>query len=159
MENQCLYNTHIFYLLYCGYGILHNKEAPKIQVLTLSEYKPRSGTLLTPSWMPQSSIVCTLLKVLNTIHNRYYDSKCRGVTFSNRAYVLKPDDTVDILELLDNGVNADTSANDGVYTRYYTNVNLKGRYSVKCQVLNDGSAYEQLGFIGSPTPQLTGIGL
>ena len=59
---------------------------------------------------------------------------------------------MDIVELFDNGVNADTTANDGVYTRYYTNVTQNGRYSVKCQVINDGGAYQQLGFIGSPTP-------
>jgi hypothetical protein len=53
---------------------------------------------------------------------------------------------------LDNGVNADTVADDGVYSRFFTNVSLSGRYSVKCQVSDDGSAYVGLGFIGSANP-------
>ena len=54
-----------------------------------------------------------------------------------------------MIELLDNGVNADTTENDGIYSRYFTNATKPGRYSVKCQVWNDGAAYTQLGFIAS----------
>ncbi len=59
---------------------------------------------------------------------------------------------MEIIELFDNGVNADTTLNDGVYSKYYLNATQPGRYSVKCQVANDGHAYESPGFIGSANP-------
>lgn len=66
-----------------------------------------------------------------------------------RAYVEKPNEDLEIVDLYDNGVNADTSAGDGIYSRYFTNVTYPGRYSVKCQVWDEGSAYVSYGFIGS----------
>ena len=48
------------------------------------------------------------------------------------------------LDLFDNGSGPDFVANDGIYTRYFTNYNGKnGRYSLKCQV----KANENTGFI------------
>jgi hypothetical protein len=70
--------------------------------------------------------------------------------------VVKPNDELEIFELLDNGVNADTTQDDGVYSRYYTNATQEGRYTVKCQVSSNHSAFERLGFIGSASPQLFG---
>lgn len=67
----------------------------------------------------------------------------------SRAYVEKPNEELEVIDLYDNGVNADTSAGDGIYSRFFTNVTYPGRYSVKCQVWDDGSAYVSYGFIGS----------
>ena len=48
------------------------------------------------------------------------------------------------LDLFDNGSGPDFVANDGIYTRYFTNYDGKnGRYSLKCQV----KANENTGFI------------
>ena len=66
-----------------------------------------------------------------------------------RAYIEKPDEELEIVDLYDNGVNADTRAADGIYSRFFTNVTDSGRYSLKCQVWDDGSAYVSYGFIGS----------
>ena len=69
--------------------------------------------------------------------------------FDTRAYIEKPNDELEIVELYDNGTNADTKADDGIYSRFFTNVTQAGRYSVKCQVFDEGSAYVSYGFIGS----------
>lgn len=68
---------------------------------------------------------------------------------TGRAYVEKPNSEIETFDLLDNGVYADTIPNDGVYSRFYTNATLEGRYSLKCQIWDEGSAYIGLGFIGS----------
>ena len=64
---------------------------------------------------------------------------------------------MEILELLDNGVNADTTQDDGVYSRYYTNATQQGRYTVKCQVNSNHNSHEKFGFIGSASPQFLGM--
>lgn len=69
--------------------------------------------------------------------------------FGFRAYIEKPNDEIEIIDLFDNGVNADTTSNDGVYSRFFANASQEGRYSLKCQIWDDGSAYVGLGFIGS----------
>ena len=61
---------------------------------------------------------------------------------------------MEVLDLLDNGVNADTTLNDGVYSKFFPNVSQSGRYSLKCQIWDDGSAYVGLGFIGSASSAL-----
>jgi len=66
--------------------------------------------------------------------------------FGFRAYIEKPNDEIEILDLFDNGVNADTTSNDGVYSRFFANASQEGRYSLKCQIWDDGSAYVGLGF-------------
>ena len=38
-----------------------------------------------------------------------------------------------ILDLLDNGSGSDMTENDGIYSRYLTNLNF-GRFSLECQV-------------------------
>ncbi len=69
---------------------------------------------------------------------------------------MKPNDELEILDLLDNGVNADTTQDDGVYSKYFAYPNQPGRYTVKCQVNSNHKSFEQLGFIGSASPQLSG---
>ena len=69
---------------------------------------------------------------------------------------MKPNDELEILDLLDNGVNADTTQDDGVYSKYFAYPNQPGRYTVKCQVKSNHTALERLGFIGSASPQLFG---
>lgn len=56
---------------------------------------------------------------------------------------------MEVLDLFDRGVNADTIADDGIYSRFFTNVTRTGRYSVKCQMSNEGLAKVQLGFMAS----------
>jgi hypothetical protein len=68
------------------------------------------------------------------------------------AYIEKPNDEVEIITLEDKGVNSDITANDGIYSRYYTNATQPGRYTVTCQVVNDGRAYTGNGFIASYIP-------
>ena len=74
--------------------------------------------------------------------------------YNKRAFITKPDNEVELVDLLDNGANADTTADDGVYSRFFPNTTLTGRYSVKCQVITNETALERLGFIGSANPQL-----
>lgn len=69
---------------------------------------------------------------------------------------MKPNDESEILDLLDNGVNADTVADDGVYSKYYTNATQQGRYTVQCQVISNNDTAQGLGFFGSASPQLHG---
>ena len=45
-----------------------------------------------------------------------------------RAIIYRPTGDYISLELYDNGLNADRYANDGVYTRYFTNFNFDGVY-------------------------------
>ncbi|CAL4157434.1 unnamed protein product, partial [Meganyctiphanes norvegica] len=67
-----------------------------------------------------------------------------------RAYVTQPDTSADAIELdlIDNGAGADNIENDGVYSRYLMTT-IKGRFSVKAQVWDDGSSYISGGFIAS----------
>lgn len=44
------------------------------------------------------------------------------------------------LELFDNGAFADTSANDGIYSRFFL-TSSTGRYTVACEMWDDGFAY------------------
>ena len=76
------------------------------------------------------------------------------LTLLFRAYIEKPNNEIEIVELFDNGVNADTTLADGVYSKYFPNATQPGRYSVKCQVTNNGQAFESLGFIASANPYI-----
>jgi hypothetical protein len=68
------------------------------------------------------------------------------------AYIEKPNEEVEIITLEDKGVNSDIMANDGIYSRHYTNATQSGRYTVTCQVVNDGRAFTGNGFIASYIP-------
>jgi hypothetical protein len=70
--------------------------------------------------------------------------------------VVKPNGDTAILELLDNGTGADGTKDDGVYSKYFAYPNQQGRYTVKCQVNSNHKSFENLGFIGSASPQLFG---
>ena len=53
-----------------------------------------------------------------------------------------PSGPTEVIELLDNGAAADTVADDGIYSRYFVAAtSQQGRYTVECQVWDDGSAY------------------
>ena len=65
------------------------------------------------------------------------------------------------IALLDNGVGADAIRDDGIYTKYFTQFVGKGRYSVVCEVRNDGTAVINEGFAASgtmPNPQYSDAG-
>ncbi|KAK4030134.1 Uncharacterized protein APZ42_033003 [Daphnia magna] len=71
-----------------------------------------------------------------------------------KAFLVKPDGESEILDLMDNGTNADTFADDGVYSRYFTGATMKGRYTVKCQVVSNDDTLISQGFFGSASLQL-----
>lgn len=71
--------------------------------------------------------------------------------------MVKPNDEYQFLDLLDDGVNADITKEDGVYSRYYIKPTQQGRYTFKCQVNGSHSSFEKLGFIGSANPKFLGI--
>ncbi|EFX71592.1 hypothetical protein DAPPUDRAFT_326968 [Daphnia pulex] len=73
---------------------------------------------------------------------------------SVKAYVVKPNGDTAILDLLDNGTDADGTKDDGVYSLYFAYPNQQGRYTVKCQVNSNHKSFENLCFIGSASPQL-----
>lgn len=56
-----------------------------------------------------------------------------------------PSGPATVLELLDNGAAADTTADDGIYSRYFTTIIEPGRYAVKCEAWGD----ENSAFINS----------
>lgn len=58
-----------------------------------------------------------------------------------------PSGPTEIVELFDNGASADTVADDGIYSRYFVTATTQGRYTVECQMWDDGSAFVNNGFI------------
>ncbi|KAI9559824.1 hypothetical protein GHT06_013831 [Daphnia sinensis] len=73
-----------------------------------------------------------------------------------KAFLVKPNAESEILDLMDDGANADTMANDGVYSKFYTGATVKGRYTVKCQVVSNDDTLISQGFFGSASLQLHG---
>ncbi|CAN7976458.1 unnamed protein product, partial [Ixodes persulcatus] len=67
------------------------------------------------------------------------------------AKVMTPQENVGqlIVELFDDGVGADVTANDGIYSAYFTQFKGNGRYSVVAEVVGDGSAIVVRGRRGS----------
>lgn len=59
-------------------------------------------------------------------------------------------DRGEVYELLDNGQGADIQAGDGIYSRYMTRYTTTGRYSVKAQVTDGGTAVINRGFLTAP---------
>lgn len=53
-------------------------------------------------------------------------------------------DSLDV-ELKDDGIGADATENDGIYTAYFTHFNGNGRYAVMARVSNDGQAQLKMG--------------
>lgn len=79
-----------------------------------------------------------------------------------KAHIEMPSGPSQIFELFDNGASADTVADDGIYSRYFVGATSGGRYTVECEVWDDGSAYVNDGtFVRnrkkrSATPKMTG---
>ena len=51
----------------------------------------------------------------------------------------RPDAQVQVIDLVDTGVGADTDKMDGIYSRYFLGVNVVGRYTLRCVVSNTSS--------------------
>ncbi|XP_064486754.1 calcium-activated chloride channel regulator 1-like [Ornithodoros turicata] len=63
-----------------------------------------------------------------------------------QAKVTRPNDDADVqVELWDNGFGADVTADDGIYSSYFTQFTGIGRYSVEVRVENGGSALQLTG--------------
>ncbi len=60
-----------------------------------------------------------------------------------RAIIEDPDEAKEEIELFDNGIPADITKNDGIYSRYFSSSTLVGRYTVYCKVWNSGTATVQ----------------
>jgi hypothetical protein len=58
-----------------------------------------------------------------------------------RAYVERPDTALQVIDLLDSGVGADTTKSDGIYSRYYVDLTNAGRYTLVCVVNSTQSTY------------------
>lgn len=58
-----------------------------------------------------------------------------------RARIEGPKGPPAILELYDNGALADTTANDGIYSRYFVAANVQGRYTVECEIWNANETF------------------
>ena len=59
------------------------------------------------------------------------------------ARVERPDSSVITIDLRDDGLGCDAIKNDGIYSAYFVNYNIAGRYNVLVSAINDGNA--QLG--------------
>ncbi|XP_046645406.1 calcium-activated chloride channel regulator 1-like [Daphnia pulicaria] len=58
-----------------------------------------------------------------------------------QAYVERPDTAIQVIDLVDTGVGADTSKSDGIYSRYYIDLSNAGRYTLVCVVNSTESSY------------------
>lgn len=53
----------------------------------------------------------------------------------------RPDTAIQVIDLVDTGVGADTSKSDGIYSRYYVDLSNAGRYTLVCVVNSTESSY------------------
>ena len=59
-----------------------------------------------------------------------------------KAFIKRPNNQkIEELELFDNGAFADSTKNDGIYSRYFTSATSSGRYTVTCEISDDGQAF------------------
>ncbi len=58
-----------------------------------------------------------------------------------RAYVERPDTALQVIDLVDTGVGADTAKSDGIYSRFYIDLTQAGRYTLVCVVNGSQSSY------------------
>ncbi|XP_046656009.1 calcium-activated chloride channel regulator 4A-like [Daphnia pulicaria] len=70
-----------------------------------------------------------------------------------KARVEMPSGPAEVIELLDNGASADTTADDGIYSRYFVSATTQGRYTVECEIWSDGSAYVNVASFTKSNPQ------
>ncbi len=66
-----------------------------------------------------------------------------------RAVIEKEGAATIYSDLYDDGSDADITANDGVYARYFARFDDDGRYTIKCQVTSDEDTEVNGGFIVS----------
>ncbi|KZS12185.1 Calcium-activated chloride channel regulator 2 [Daphnia magna] len=62
-----------------------------------------------------------------------------------RAYIEAPNAALEVVDLEDTGVGADTNKNDGIYSRYYVALSLTGRYTLVCKVNSTQTTYIENG--------------
>ncbi|KAK4015728.1 hypothetical protein OUZ56_030702 [Daphnia magna] len=62
-----------------------------------------------------------------------------------RAYIEAPNAALEVVDLEDTGVGADTNKNDGIYSRYYVALSLTGRYTLVCKVNSTQTTYIETG--------------
>lgn len=53
----------------------------------------------------------------------------------------RPDSSLQVIDLVDTGVGADTTKSDGIYSRYFLDISDSGRYTVVCVVNSTESSY------------------
>ncbi|XP_059351101.1 calcium-activated chloride channel regulator 4-like [Daphnia carinata] len=72
-----------------------------------------------------------------------------------KAYIEAPNALLEVVDLEDTGVGADTNKNDGIYSRYYVALSLTGRYTLVCKVNSTQTTYIEN---GSTTRQRSAMG-
>jgi len=133
-----------------GVQLNNTRETNRFTVAVTAQVNANETTSIkTKCWVQNGGEVVDAKETPVRIYAQVWKGDHPVAGASVKAYVEKPNEDLEIDELYDNGVNADTSAGDGIYSRFFTNATYAGRYSVKCQVWDDGSAYVSYGFIGS----------
>ncbi|XP_046655991.1 calcium-activated chloride channel regulator 4-like isoform X2 [Daphnia pulicaria] len=137
---------------------LKSSQSKPVLVTVKTQLRPNVTTPInTRCWVSNGADIKDASNHRIRIHADVWKGSHPVTGASVKAYIVKPNDELEILDLLDNGVNADTTQDDGVYSKYFAYPNQPGRYTVKCQVNSTNhKAFEQLGFIGSASPQLFG---
>ena len=107
-------------------GFLHNKRLKKRGEGLDGKKLEKSAIKIDARWAEKDLdyqqqrhqvIFASFSKDLNPILNA-----------SVKAVIYRPSGDSISLELHDNGLNADRSANDGIYSRYFSNFNINGNY-------------------------------
>ncbi|XP_042861518.1 calcium-activated chloride channel regulator 1-like [Penaeus japonicus] len=118
--------------------------------ITAKARDPETMPIYTRAWLSATEDVNTATNPI-IVYAEVKQGNNPVVGAHVRASVTQPDTTAQAVELdlLDNGQGADTQAGDGVYSRYLTVYSTTGRYAVKAQVWDDGSAFVNNGFTTS----------
>uniref|UniRef100_A0A0P6FLQ1 Calcium-activated chloride channel regulator 4, 30 kDa form n=1 Tax=Daphnia magna TaxID=35525 RepID=A0A0P6FLQ1_9CRUS len=136
---------------------LNSPQTKSVLVTVTTQLRPDVKTpITTRCWVPNGADIKNANNNRIRIHAEVWKGSHPVTGATVKAFLVKPNDESEILDLLDNGVNADTVADDGVYSRYFTGATMKGRYTVKCQVVSNNDTAQGLGFFGSASPQLHG---
>ncbi|XP_042884897.1 calcium-activated chloride channel regulator 4A-like [Penaeus japonicus] len=128
---------------------LSGNENYYIQVdVTAKARTPDILPIFTRAWASSGSngVDATVFPVIVYAEVKQGNNPVVGATV--RAYVTHSSKPIEAqeLDLLDNGQGADSQAGDGIYSRYLTNYPYTGRYIVKAQAWNNGSAFINNGF-------------
>lgn len=118
--------------------------------VTAKARDPETMPIYTRSWLSDTEDVDAAVNPI-IVYAEVKQGNNPVVGARVRASVTQPSTTAAAVELdlLDNGQGADTQAGDGVYSRYLTVYSTTGRYAVKAQVWDDGSAFVNNGFTTS----------